>query len=121
LSDVKPSKCREEFPEYGRVEDATRPDRRRKGREVPLGERVFDAPPGDNPVHAVQLAEEEACFEAFCERNERALSRFHDPDSSSDVRRRAAEEVLRNLRTSKRIEERVYRRCMCSRIRARAS
>lgn len=116
---MKPSQCRKLFPEYRRVEEATRWRRLPRGPE-PDGHEFY-ACPEDEPEHAAILAEERARLDATCERIDCALSRFRNPESSKDVRRRAAVEMLEELFQSGHITEWDLTRYLRRRLRARAS
>lgn len=116
---LRPSQCRELFPEYRRVEDATR--WRHLPQEPEPDGHEFYACPEDEPEHAAILAEDRARLDATYERIDGALSRFRDPEASKDVRRRAAVEVLKELFLSGHITEWDLRRYLGRRLRARAS
>ena len=118
-SNVKPKQCRELFPEYRRVEEATRWKRLPREPEPDWEAILPKREPG--PLHAAILAEERARLDATCERIDGALSRFRDPEASKDVRRRAAVEVLEELFLSGHITEWDLRRYLRRRLRARAS
>ncbi len=116
---MKPKQCRELFPDYRRVEEATR--WRPLPRDPEPDGHEFYACPEDNPLHAAILAEEEARLDATCERIDGALSRFRAPTSSKDVRRRAALEVLEEFFRAGHITEWDLSRYLRRRFRARAS